>query len=175
MHESEIELLIYNVAQGDRLALEQLYIQMKQRIYLLAYSITKSKQDAEDVLHDTFICLSKKAKSYKGKNQAEQWILRIARNKALDLYRKNKRQEKDNIDDFTNIVSLDNCSNSNLIVEDSLQILNVKERQIVMLHCTYESTHKEIAIIMQLPEGTVRRTYANSIKKLCKEFSNREE
>lgn len=174
MESYDTDLIIKKIADGDRESLKQVYLSMREKIYKLAFSILKNKQDAEDILHDTILCIYIKAKYYKGYHKGEQWILRIARNKAIDLYRKNIRQKKENIDDYDSTVCSNGLSDSLFSIVDFLKVLDLKERQIVMLHCAFDYTHKEISCIMKIPEGTVRRKYASSIKKISEHYDRKE-
>ena len=75
---------------------EQLYRMFKQDMYAIAYDILKNKEDAEDVVHQSFIAI---ADNFKKVNEIpcqeiKSYVVVISKNNALNLYKKNKRIAK---------------------------------------------------------------------------------
>ena len=55
------------------------------------YSILGNVQDAEDICGQTFLAVYESLHTFKGQASIKSWIFRIARNKAMDHFRKRKR------------------------------------------------------------------------------------
>lgn len=81
------------VNNQDYEKMEELYELYEQKIYSVAYSILNNIQQAEDSVQETFITLYNNLEKLYSLDTQElkRYILRIAKNKAIDSYRKNKR------------------------------------------------------------------------------------
>ena len=85
--------LVTQYRLGDELAFEHLVNRYSSRIYTAIQLIVKDNYVAEDILQETFI---KSIKTIKNGNYNEEgkflpWIMRIARNLAVDHFRKDRR------------------------------------------------------------------------------------
>ncbi|APF17131.1 RNA polymerase sigma factor [Caldithrix abyssi] len=87
MDEQEI---VQRAKNGDRAALAQLVNKYSDRIYNLALRILRRKEDAEDVLQETFLTVIEKLDKFDGRSSFFTWIYRIATNAALMRLRKKK-------------------------------------------------------------------------------------
>lgn len=85
---------------GDRQALSQLVLRYSSRIYHLGLRLTGNRQDAEDIVQDTFMIMVKKIGQFEGKSSFYTWLYRIAMNVGLRrLKSKQQHQEKVAIED----------------------------------------------------------------------------
>ncbi len=82
--------LVKRAKDGDRAALSELVNRYSQRIYNLALRIVRNKEDAEDVLQETFLTVVQKLDTFDGRSQFFTWIYRIATNVSLMKLRKKK-------------------------------------------------------------------------------------
>ena len=81
--------LLLAVASGDEKAYAALVHRHADRIYGYLLRLTRSAQDAEDLLQDTFFRVWRRARSYQpNRVQASTWIARIAHNACIDSFRK---------------------------------------------------------------------------------------
>lgn len=87
MNEQE---LVERAKNGDRAALAKLVNKYSDRIYNLALRILRRKEDAEDVLQETFLTVIEKLNTFDGRSSFFTWIYRIATNAALMRLRKKK-------------------------------------------------------------------------------------
>jgi len=85
----ELEV-IEKAKQGDKHALTILVNKYSGRVYNLALRIVRNKEEAEDVLQDTFLTLVAKLHTFDGRSLFFTWLYRIATNSALMLLRKKK-------------------------------------------------------------------------------------
>ncbi len=92
------EILVKKSQKGDYPSFEELVKRYEKKTYNLAYRIMGNKEDASDVLQETFLQAFKKLASFKGKAKFSTWLYRIAVNICLMRKRKRKKME---------IVSLD--------------------------------------------------------------------
>ena len=168
MDKKLLEKSMQKLQKGDIAALDFIYVQTQKAVYYLAYSILKNKENAKDVVHDTYIRIIKNIGKYKLNTNAAAWILCCARNICLNEYAKFQRSvslEKfeealtDNTGYFSEVEGV--C-----FMNKVFQILNSDEREIVILFAVKCFKHREIAEIVNKPEGTVKWLYTKTIQKL---------
>jgi RNA polymerase sigma-70 factor (ECF subfamily) len=75
--------LLAAVRQGSNEALGQLYTRHATDVYSVAYRLTGSTQDAEDVLQDVFVGLPRALRSYEDQGRFGAWLGRVAARTAL--------------------------------------------------------------------------------------------
>jgi len=88
INESE---LINRAKSGDKSALTDIVQLYEKKIYNFALRYLHNKEDAEDVLQETFISVIKAINSFKGNSSLSTWIYRIAANASLMKLRTRKR------------------------------------------------------------------------------------
>jgi RNA polymerase sigma factor (sigma-70 family) len=140
----------------------------KKHVYAISLSILRDVELAEDVLQEVFIKLFQQLKHQEISN-IRAWLIRVSRNTALDLYRKNQR-EKTGFDSqyFERMDDLAGDPAEKLVLTQYLQLLDREERQIIILKEISGMKHKEIAKIMEMPLGTVLWKYSRALKKMRK-------
>ena len=93
MTSEETPELIQAAQAGDRRAQSQLVNMYSSRIYNLGLRMLRNKEDAEDMLQETFITALQKIQSFKGKSSFYTWVYRIGVNTALGKLRKQSRMK----------------------------------------------------------------------------------
>jgi len=137
-----------------------------------------SKEDAEDVLQDTFINIYKNLNAYDDNLKFSSWAYRIAHNQTISEFRKRKTrihyfyEEKDLINLADN---LDNVDSKNILhlradIESTLAKIPDKYREVLVLKFIEEKDYKEISDILKKPIGTVGTLINRAKKKFQKEF-----
>lgn len=84
------KILVERAKNGDKAAFAQLVNTYSDRIYNLALRILRKKEDAEDVLQETFLTVLEKLHTFDGRSSFFTWIYRIATNASLMRLRKKK-------------------------------------------------------------------------------------
>ena len=171
MQENQFHMCMKKIKTGDKSALHEIYEEYVGYIYSIVYQVVLNKEDAEDVTSEFFIKLWKLADTYESRNGHKAWIATIARNMAIDLLRKNKREvlTEDFADSIAENASPDNVESeviSDMSLKEALNTLKPGEQEIVNLKIMGELTFQEIADILKQPLGTVTWRYQNAIKKL---------
>ncbi len=82
--------LVERAKMGDKAAFAQLVNTYSDRIYNLALRILRKKEDAEDVLQETFLTVLEKLDTFDGRSSFFTWVYRIATNASLMRLRKKK-------------------------------------------------------------------------------------
>src|SRR3990172_2376301 len=96
---AEARSLVARAKAGDFGALEYLYRAYERSVYTFARRLTKSAEDAEDVLQETFLEVCRSLGRWRGDGSLWGWIRTIAASKALMRYRREKVREADELDD----------------------------------------------------------------------------
>jgi RNA polymerase sigma factor (sigma-70 family) len=147
---------------------KQIYIENKKHVFAIALSILKDFELSEDVLQEVFIKFFWQMKNEEIKN-VKAWLIQLSRNKALDVYRKKKREIAGFTPEyFASIPFLAEDPLDKLILSNYLELLDNDERQIVILKDISGLKHREIAQILKKPLGTVLWKYRTALTKLRK-------
>lgn len=83
--------LLTRIANGEALALRELYARHADRIYNTAISYVQNPVDAEEVTQDVFTKVWRSAENFKAESQVTTWVYRITVNTALTALKKRQR------------------------------------------------------------------------------------
>jgi RNA polymerase sigma-70 factor (ECF subfamily) len=94
------ELALVQAARtGDVRAFEQLIQRYDRKIFRLAHHITQHREDAEDVLQETFLKAYQNLAGFQGKSKFYTWLVRIAVNESLMKLRKRRSDRTVSLDE----------------------------------------------------------------------------
>jgi RNA polymerase sigma factor (sigma-70 family) len=135
----------------------------------LKYS--KNYQDAEDNLQDSFLTIFEKIKQFKHKGSFEGWLKRITIHTAVQKYRKKAplqilKEVADEIEDEQ--LNLEDSIFSMDVLLGFVQQLPDRYRLIFNLYVLDEHSHKEIASLLKISEGTSKSNLSRA-RKILKE------
>lgn len=174
MTDRQFERRITLIQQGDRQGLKEIYDEYGKTIYQCVFQLLRNSHDAEDVTSEFFLKLWQIADTYCFGGRHKRWLVTIARNMALDLIRKRKREEltltsEDGISyEPADSVSAEDTALGRLSVAEAMESLDESEREIVNMKIIADMTFKDIAAVLGKPLGTVTWKYRNAIEKLRK-------
>ncbi|MBX2881188.1 MAG: sigma-70 family RNA polymerase sigma factor [Granulosicoccus sp.] len=170
--------LIRKIAEGDQSRLETLYSLTSKRVYGLIFSILGHREDSEEATSDTYVKIWKMSPRYDARKATVMaWISMIARTRAIDQYRKSRRQQ---LAMNTHRLQTEQLLQPDIgaledvlpdqrrytVLQRALQTLPVLHRQILALAYFAELTHNEIASELGMPVGTVKSHLRRSLIKL---------
>ena len=164
--------LIEALKNKDNKAFEQIYYETNKLVFSIIASIIKDDDTIADLMQETYIKMVRNINQYDSNKSFKTWLGTIARNTAIDFYRKNQHIVQVDITDEEGMVY--QAKEIDLDLEhyafELLEILSEDERIIVLLRVIDELSFKEIANIVDRPLGTVLWSYQNSMNKLSKEY-----
>ena len=163
---AEAQSLVARARAGDLGALEHLYRAYEGGVYTLARRLTKSAEDAEDVLQETFLEVCRSLGRWRGEGSLWGWIRTIAASKALMRYRREKIREADVLDDELAVGNAPADVPLRLDLEAALERLPEKSRAVVWLHDVEGYTHEEIAELMGMTTSFSKSQLARAHQKL---------
>lgn len=152
-------------ASGDADTVRVVYQTHGRLVFAVAYKVLGDGGLAEEATQLTFIKAWRSADRYDPSRSLAAWLTAIARNVAIDIYRRERRQRGHlNIDSpDLNLVTLPpsiDQLNDLLEVRNALDELPASDRELIRLQHYDELTHTEIADQLAIPLGTVKsRTY----------------
>lgn len=179
--EEEDRLLIARIVRRNTTALEILYHRYLPRLRRFLLGLGCAEADLDDACNDAFYVIWQKADSYDGSCRVSTWLFSIARYKAIDLLRKERRRAERHteteIDELPEI-QLNDAARLELQqwLEVALAKLPEEQRVVVELAFLDGMSYQEIATLMNCPENTVKTRMFHARRKLkhgFPEFVNR--
>src|SRR6266545_1922243 len=92
-------VLVAQARESDTAAFGELVRRYEGKIFRLAQHITQNREDAEDVLQETFLKAYEHLDQFKGDSKFYTWIVRIAVNQALMKLRRRKTDKSVSLDE----------------------------------------------------------------------------
>ena len=168
--------LVERCMAGDQRAWHQMVTTQHKRVYGICYRFTGDATEAEDVTQDVFIKIFRNLSGFDGaKGSLQTWITTLTRNMLVDNYRRTKLDRaSDSLD-----VSLSGEDDGPTMAERladtrpnqeqryaglelkakiqaALAKLSPELREAVILRDLEDMDYKEIALVLKIPEGTVK-------------------
>jgi RNA polymerase sigma-70 factor (ECF subfamily) len=154
---------------GDRQAFSQLVDRHKRRVYLTAFHLVGSHGDADDVAQETFVRAYKAIGEFDGRSTVFTWLYRICVNAGLNHLRKRDRRKQVYIDDFPLPPDVEQemaapgvdekrrleARQMWLKVARAVDALPEDQKVVVVLGQLEGLSQKDIAEVLEIPEGTV--------------------
>ncbi|ASV70245.1 MULTISPECIES: sigma-70 family RNA polymerase sigma factor [Cytobacillus] len=159
------EKKIERAKRGNGRAFQELIEEEKNKLFRMAYLYTKNEDDALDIVQETVYKSFVSIKQLKDPHYFSTWISRILINTALDFIKKNKHTIP--LRDF----DISQKSHSIEVEEkldllDAIKQLDVPYKSVILLRYYKDLSVKQIAEIMQCPEGTVKTRLHRAINQL---------
>lgn len=171
--------IVARCIKGDRSAQYQLYQLYAKAMLNTAYRIVNDRDDAEDVLQESFISAFRNLASYQGTATVGAWLKRIVVNKSINFLKK-KRPEGLSIEDLTPAQMERPAHDGEYEAEPDWQIDQIREavqhlpegfRMVFSLYLLEGYDHSEIAGILSITEST-SKSQLNRAKKKVREVLN---
>jgi len=167
--------LLQRIKKGNKEAFMALTHQYQKKVFLLAYSYFGNKDDALDIVQETFLRLYQKLHMYQKGRNFQSWLLQIAKNLCTDYYRKNygkgralwREEDLDNINPATQSKSHDDASSDvRQILSRCLEKLSERQRMIFIMKHYNQLHYSEIAQILNVAVGTVKSLHFKAVQNL---------
>lgn len=157
--------LIKACLENNRFAQRTLYDRYKRAMYTLAYRLTSDFDEANDVLQDAFLDVFRKLENYRGEATLGAWIRAIVVRKAYRKLEKPKMWQL--IEEIPEETSVDwgDAINAEYL-EKAIQTLPEGFRTVFILIEVEGYTHKEVAEILSIAEGTSKSQLFYAKKRL---------
>ncbi len=178
------ETLASQVARGDSGALETLYDRHASTVLAVALKIIGEQTAAEDVLQETFWRAWRSASTYRQERGSfTGWLFRIARNLAIDAYRRRnvRPQTVLEVDEADSLLDRIPDPDSNVAEQAQTALMNQRvrkvlaglpraQRQVIELAYFYGMTRQEIAEATGEALGTIHTRARLGLQKIREEL-----
>lgn len=171
--------ILLQIKQNNLESFDYIYIKYYKKVFFLALKMLSDEKLAEDITQEVFIDIIHGIKNLKNLDIFEAWIRKITINK-VNTKRKKEKLVKENQLNYDNEL-LNNiiCDESSLedslinseFKKDFLDIINElpdKKRRVILLYYYENFSLSEIALIENIPIGTVK-SRLHSTKKILKD------
>ena len=170
MPEKQNGKLLMAAKAGDEHAFTSLVRAYQDKVYSLAYYMTKNHHDAEDVAQEVFLKIWRALPSYRGENEPDAWIMKIAKNACYDFLKSRRQVEPlereidgevverplADPDPDSNPPEAAVLSEKRDEVAKALLRLPPEQREILTLRYVDGLSYEQLARVMSLGMGTVK-------------------
>ena len=178
---AEIASLLERVQAGDREAFMTIIRLYQQKVFVMAYSILRDREDALDAVQETFLRLYQKAGLYKPGNSFQGWLLQMAKNISIDSYRKHqmKRREWETSKPIDEIpVAAEPPRTGDSAAADlraafarSVETLAERQKMVFIMRHYNELQFNEISEAMKISIGTAKSLHFKAVQNLRKRLA----
>jgi RNA polymerase sigma-70 factor (ECF subfamily) len=176
--------LVEAARAGDAGAFKALVVRYQRKVYAVALGIVKDPDQAWDVAQEAFVRVHKHLGEFKGDSAFSTWLFRIGSHLAIDSVRRERKSQKDDIEDLREadlgdagdgILSTalgqdpaENALRRELAgkLTEALATLPVIHREILVLREVEGLSYEELAARLGIQKGTVMSRLFHARKKM---------
>jgi len=168
--------LVARGQQGDREALEELYLIHFDRIYSYLHVSVRNRHDAEDLTTQTFLKMLEKIGSFRWQSAPfSAWLFRIAHNLAMDHFRARRRWQPEeevpepppsDAEPSAELEAMRIIGRESMLklIED----LSPEQQQVLTLKFVFNLPNAEVAAILGKTQGAVKSLQHRALVSLQK-------
>ncbi len=161
--------LVERCLKGEEAAWEELVKTHTRRVYALCYRFTGSDSQSQELSQEVFLRIFRTLKSFRaGEGSLTTWLTKLTRNLLVDHYRRTRQDRMtDSIEDQLPVLEETQALSARTdgmlagreaseALQAALQRLSPELRETVILRDLEEMEYREIARVLNVPEGTVK-------------------
>ncbi len=150
--------LVLSAQRGELEAFSELVRRHQRRAYAVARAIVTTHEDAEDAVQDAFLHAYRALHRFLPDQAFGAWLHRIVANASLDITRRRKVRDADDLPETIASPFRDPAESDELRMRlsDALSRLPERQRAVIVLHDVEGFKHSEIGKLLGIPEGTAR-------------------
>src|SRR5262245_32615148 len=173
----DVRALVARGQQGDRDALEELYLLHFDRIYSYLRLSVGNRHDAEDLTTQTFLKMLEAIGRFRWQSAPfSAWLFRIAHNLAMDHFRARSRvlaegdvpEEAGGEESSAEQQALDSLGTAGML--ELIERLSAEQRQVLTLKFLFGFVNAEVAGILDKSEGAVKSLQHRALASLEKQL-----
>src|SRR5919204_4423871 len=173
--------LVARAQQGDREALEELYLGHFDRIYSHLHVSVGNRHDAEDLTTQTFVKMLESINRFRWQAAPfSAWLFRIAHNLAMDHFRASRRWQPEedvpepDADESTSAEegALESIGQKSML--ELIDDLSPEQQQVLTLKFVFNFSNAEAATILGKTEGAIKSLQHRALVSLQKQLERRE-
>ena len=175
---ADIRALVARAQEGDREALEELYLLHFDRIYSYLHMSVGNRNDAEDLTTQTFLKMLESIGKFRFRSAPfSAWLFRIAHNLAMDHFRAARRwQPEEEVPEpiGSEELSAEDEAMHSIGRQSMLELidgLSPEQRQVLTLKFVFNFSNGEAARILGKTEGAVKSLQHRALASLQKQVA----
>ena len=153
---------------------EDLVDQYYQALYRFGFSLAKSPDRAADLVQQTFVIWAQKGHQLKDRSKAKTWLFTTLYREHLGIARRSQRHPETEISEVEHELSNEEESGRKLDAQRAVSLLNGLDetfRAPLTLFYLQQHSYKEIAVILDVPIGTVMSRISRGKEQLRKKMN----
>ena len=166
--------MLVRTGDEDRQAFRELYTLTSAKLFGITFRICGERQAAEDVLHDVYLTIWKRAGAYEPSRASPiTWLATIARNRAIDWQRAQKIRRASPIEDVPEIADRAPSASDAIEADQEarrlhlcLDGLEVRQRDAIRTAFFDGATYADLAERQNVPLGTMKSWVRRGLLKL---------
>jgi RNA polymerase sigma-70 factor (ECF subfamily) len=167
--------IIRRAREGDRQAFVDLTRLYQKKVFILTYSFFRNKEDALDLVQETFLRVFEKLAMFEEGRNFEAWILHVAKNLCIDHYRRSRSRRRDLIESVRveDLPIADDRAGGEAKASEVKTVLSLcvdklaeRQRTIFLMRHVNEMKNEEIAEVLNISIGTVKSLHFKALRKL---------
>jgi RNA polymerase sigma-70 factor, ECF subfamily len=175
-----IRRLVERAQEGDRDALEELYLLHFDRIYSYLHLSVGNRHDAEDLTTQTFLKMLEAIGRFRWQSAPfSAWLFRIAHNLAMDHFRASRRWQPEEevpepegaTESSAEEAALESIGRRSML--DLIEHLSPEQKQVLTLKFVFNFSNGEAAAILGKTEGAVKSLQHRALVSLQKHITSR--
>src|SRR5438874_2734167 len=176
---ARVRKLVASAQQGDREALEELYLLHFDRIYSYLHMSVGNRHDAEDLTTQTFLKMLEAIGRFRWQSAPfSAWLFRIAHNLAMDHFRASRRwqpeeevpEPEDATESSAEEAALESIGRRSML--ELIENLSHEQKQVLTLKFVFNFSNGEAAAILGKTEGAVKSLQHRALVSLQKHISS---
>ena len=179
--QAAIRALVERAQQGDRGALEELYLIHFDRIYSYLHVSVGNRHDAEDLTTQTFLKMLEKIGTFRWQSAPfSAWLFRIAHNLAMDHFRARRRwQPEEEVPEppgeeepSAELTAMQTIGRESML--KLIDRLSPEQQQVLTLKFVFNLPNAEVAAILDKTEGAIKSLQHRALVSLQKQIQQQQ-
>jgi RNA polymerase sigma-70 factor (ECF subfamily) len=173
-----VRQLVEQAQQGNRQALEELYLIHFDRIYSYLHMSVGNKHDAEDLTTQTFLKMLESINRFRWQSAPfSAWLFRIAHNLAMDHFRARRRwQPEENVPEppgseepSAEFEAMQSIGRQSMM--ERIEKLSPEQQQVLTLKFVFNFANGDVATILEKTEGAIKSLQHRALASLQKQIA----
>jgi len=159
MNETDDLTLVRQCLEGNSKAFETLVNKYQKPIFNAAYRMTREYDDSSEITQMVFVKAYEKLELYNSNFKFFSWLYRIAVNESLNFLKQRRQNEELDASFISENETPDQAlyeSEMSSNIQKALMQIDMNYRLVIILKHFQEFSYKEVSIILDIPEKTVK-------------------